>query len=171
MFFRTLGLIALALLALPAAAQNRNNNISQAFCPTDDCLSANNFSVAPGLPSTPVRGKWKVEDFEPSDASVSCSVVSYDVQQLRPVVHLLCPGPQIFAPLRVHLALSFKNDGDIPDAMRHMLVDVNSQVKFKSRPGDSRAELTLHDPRQTRSLKTWITFSQVKVGLVLPQQK
>lgn len=171
--FRIVGLLALLFSVLPALAQNinpqGNNQSAQASCPSGNCINENNFAAAPSLPSVPVKGKWEVEDFKNSDASVSCSVVKYDSTLARPILHLICPGPDVFAPLRVHLSLSWKQVSEIPAIMRSMLVDVSRSVKFKSKLGESRAELTLQDPQATaRATKEWITFTDVNVGLVVP---
>lgn len=170
MLFRTLALSCAFFLALPAFCQtgsNQGNTQSTQACPSGRCVNANNFAPAASLPPVPVRGKWETEDFKPSDASVSCAVVKYDSTVTRPTLHLLCPGPDIFAPLRVHLSLTWKHVSEIPSIMKSMLVDVSRSVKFKSKPGKSKAELTLHDPQDAHSTREWITFTDVNVGLVL----
>ena len=79
--------------------------------------------------------------------------------QSLPILHLLCPGPQIFAPLRVHLTLSFADAKEIPKDMHNMLVDFNRAVRFKSKAGDSQAELTLHAKQDTQSETKWAKFT------------
>jgi hypothetical protein len=83
---------------------------------------------------------------------------------------LLCPGPQIFAPLRVHLTLSFADAKEIPKDMHEMLVDFNRAVRFKSKAGDSQAELTLHAKQDTQTETKWVRFTKVNVGIVLPEK-
>lgn len=174
MFSRALTLFAVLLLALPGVGQVSGNKIAsqnnQAVCESGNCKADKGLAAAASLPSVPTRGKWEVEDFKPSDDSVSCAVVKYDSTPVLPTLHLLCPGPEIFAPLRVHLALTWKNVSEIPLVMKSMLVDLSRSVKFKSKPGDSRAELTLHNAQSTQSTKQWISFTDVNVGLVLPQK-
>jgi hypothetical protein len=173
MFFRTLAISSALFLALPAFCQfggkQYNTQTAQA-CPGGPCANANNFAEATSLPSVPVRGKWETEDFKASDASVSCAAVKYESTDNRPVLHLLCPGPDIFAPLRVHLALTWKHVSEIPSAMKNMLVVMSRTVKFKSKPGSSKAELTLRSPQDAHSTTEWITFTDVNVGLVVPQR-
>ena len=112
-----------------------------------------------------------MEDFKQTNASVSCAAVSYDPGAARPTVHLLCPEPDIFAPLRVHLALTWKSVNQIPSVMKNMMVDLSRSVKFKSKPGDSKAKLTLYSPQQaSRSVTEWVKFTDVSVGLVLPRR-
>jgi hypothetical protein len=111
-----------------------------------------------------------MQDFRATDDSVSCAVVKYDSTLALPILHLLCPGPEIFAPLRVHLALTWRNVSEVPSVMKSMLVDKSRSVRFKSKPGDSRAELSFHNPQETRSTKKWISFTAVNVGLVLQQK-
>ena len=167
--FRKFCILALLCSALPCLAQLSGNNSTtraQASCLFGNCIMGDYTAAA--LPSVPVKGKWQVEDFKTSDASVSCAVVKYDSTLTRPILHLLCPGPDVFAPLRVHLTLTWKNVSEIPSVMKSMLVDMSRSVKFKSRPNGSKAELTFENPRDTRSLKQWITFTEVNVGLVLP---
>jgi hypothetical protein len=173
MFFRTLAISSALFLAVSAFCQSSdkqyNAQATQA-CPGGQCATANNFAAATSLPSVPVKGKWEVEDFKPSDAAVSCAVVKYDSTAARPTLHLLCPGPDIFAPLRVHLALTWKYASQIPATMKNMLVDMSRSVRFKSKPGSSKAELTLRKPQDTHSTKEWVTFTDVNVGLVLQQK-
>jgi hypothetical protein len=174
MFSRALALFAVLLLALPGVGQVSGNKIAsqnnQAVCQSGNCKVDNGLPATASLPSVPTRGKWEVEDFRPSSDSVSCAVVKYDSTAALPKLHLLCPGPEIFAPLRVHLSLTWKDVKEIPSVMRRMLVDTSRSVKFKSKLGDSRAELTLHDAQSTQSIKQWISFTDVNVGLVLPQK-
>jgi hypothetical protein len=168
MFFRTLTLSAVLSLALPSFGQVSGKPIvdltNNPACQPGTC------TASASLPSVSVRGKWEVEDFKASNDSVSCAVVKYDSTQALPTLHLLCPGPDTFAPLRVHLALTWKSIAEIPPVMKGMLVDLTRSVKFKSKPGEARAELTLHDSQRNQSIKQWISFSDVNVGLVLPQK-
>ncbi len=179
MSFRTVVVTCLFLLALSLSAQNNGTAAGQAQCAAG--TSCSNFRGPEGYPtlatrpaSAPPAGRrWEIEDFKPVDSSISCAVVKYDLDNLMPILHLLCPGPQIFAPLRVHLTLTWKDVSEVPESMKNMLVDAtsNSTVKFKSRPGESRVELTLRDPDDTQSLKEWVKFTKVNVGLVVPPQQ
>lgn len=173
MFFRILAFSSALFLALPAYCQsgvNQETSQTKQSCPDSNCLNTNNFAAATSLPSVPVKGKWKTEDFKASDASVSCAVVKYDSTDTRPTLHLLCPGPDIFAPLRVHLALTWKHVSEIPSIMKNMLVVMSKSVKFKSKPGKSKAELTLRDQEDNHSTTEWVTFTDVNVGLVVSQK-
>lgn len=173
MFFRILAFSSALFLALPAYCQidaNQETSQTQQACPDGHCVSANSLAAATSLPSAPAKGKWQTEDFKASDASVSCAVVKYDSTDTRPTLHLLCPGPDIFAPLRVHLALTWKHVSDIPSIMKNMLVVMSKSVKFKSKPGKSRAELTLRNPQDSHSTTEWVTFTDVNVGLVVSQK-
>jgi hypothetical protein len=178
MLVRTVVIASLFVFSLFLSAQNNNG---PALTPSQQCpVGATCSTIPANAPVLRTRNEstrnetsaWKVEDFKPSDASISCSVVKYEWDDVMPVLHLLCPGPQVFAPLRVHLTLTWKNESEVPDTIKTMRVDSdrNSMVQFKSQPGESRVELTLNDPDQTQSLKEWVKFTKVKVGLV-PAQK
>jgi hypothetical protein len=171
--FRAVAILSLLFSTLPttlAQFNNQQNNeaAGQSPCGTGGCGAGNTLASAPSLPSHPATGKWQTEDFRPTDASVSCAVVKYDSTVSRPVLHLLCPGPDVFAPLRVHLSLTWKNENEMPAIMRSLPVDISRSVNFKSRPGVSRVELRFQDPQARRSIKEWITFTEVNVGLVVP---
>ncbi len=172
MLYRTLCLIAITFAALSAQSQTTSNQTAPVApsCLAPNCANANTADT-PIFPSHPVQGKWVNEEFKTTDASISCSVVKYDNSQPTPILHLLCPGPQIFAPLRVHLSLTWKQVTDIPARLRHMLVKTDSLVKFKSKHGESKAELTMSDPQAGGSSKEWVSFNSVGVGLVLPNGK
>src|SRR5258707_1206967 len=105
--------VFICLLAFPLSAQNLTSGPNAAKCPSGGCTDRN---AAPALifPSHPVPGKWEVQDFKGTNASISCAIMKYDLTTSFPILHLLCPGPQIFAPLRVHLTLSFADAKEIP---------------------------------------------------------
>lgn len=174
MFLKTLSIATLLLLPLPVLGQTGGKDFNtpsvQPQCHSSNCSSGERVSTATSFPSVPVNSKWQVEDFKETNASVSCAVVKYDHEATRPTVHLLCPGPNIFAPLRVHLALTWKSVSQIPSVMKNMLVDVSRAVKFKSKPGDTRAEITFYTPQMTGTRTKWVRFTEVSVGLVLPSK-
>src|SRR5689334_4054735 len=143
--------------------------------PSQQCSGGNCRTFVPAdrgtvFPSVPSKGKWETLDFKPGDASVSCGVVKYEIADSKPTLHLLCPAAEIYAPLRVHLALSWADIKDVPEALKGMLVDTASAVKFKSTPGDARAELALHRSQESLLHREWIHFTKVNVALVLPPQ-
>jgi hypothetical protein len=162
-------LVFICLLAIPLSAQNLTPGPKISTCANGSCTDAD--VPVPNYPSHPVPGKWEAQDFKNSNSSISCSVMKYDFTTSMPILHLLCPGPQIFAPLRVHLTLSFSDIKEIPREMMSMLVDFNRAVRFKSKPGESQAELTLHAKADTQTLTKWVKFTKVNVGIVLPQDK
>jgi len=174
MSVRILSIFFVLLASASLIAQNNSNSSgpkSQSGCTSAECKTQDQLASAGSLPSVPSKGKWEIEDFRTTDASISCSVAKYDSAAARPVLHLICPERDVFAPLRVHLTLSWKDAAQIPQTMRSMLVDTNRVVRFKSRGvGESSAELTLEDPDASRSIKQWIRFTDVNVGLVLPDK-
>jgi hypothetical protein len=161
MLYRILFIVSLFLL--PPFVLAQMSNVAPAYSGQRNGFT----SSTPSLPSQPWHGKWQVEEFKPTDAAVSCSVVQYDLSQPKPILHLLCPGPQIFAPLRVHLALTWKKVTEVPSQMKSMLIDLNRLVKFKSRPGNSKVEITFRAPQTNDPQKEWVSFTSVNVGLVL----
>jgi len=175
MLFRTAILASLIAFSILASAQNNSPTLQARPCPAGANCSPAVASNSPDTPTLRTRNdasRWQIEDFKPTDASITCSVVKYEWNDVMPIVHLLCPGPQVFAPLRVHLTLTWKNESEVPEAIKTMRVetDRNSVVQFKSQPGESRVELTLCDAEETQTLKEWVKFTKVKVGLV-PAQK
>lgn len=174
MFVRISSILVIVLSSASLIAQNSPSSggpNSQSGCTSAECKTQNQLASAGSLPSIPSKGKLEVEDFRTTDASISCSVVKYDSTAARPILHLICPERDVFAPLRVHLTLSWKDVAQIPLSMRSMLVDTNRAVRFKSRGiGDSSAELTLQEPNASRSIKQWVKFTDVNVGLVLPNK-
>lgn len=174
MCVRLSSIFFILLTSASLIAQNNLNSSdpkAQPGCTSAECKTQDQLASAASLPSIPSKGKWQVQDFKTTEASISCSVAIYDFSPARPVLHLICPERSVFAPLRVHLTLSWKDTAQVPLIMRSMLVDTNRAVRFKSRGiGDSSAELTLQDPKASRSIKEWIKFTDVNVGLVLPDK-
>jgi hypothetical protein len=169
MLFRTAILASLIAFSVFINAQNNGPALKVPSCPAGvNCSSPMTGDGAPVLHTRNDASRFQIDDFKPSDASIICSVVKYEWNDVMPIVHLLCPGPQVFAPLRVHLTLSWKNESEVPEAIKTMRVetDRNSAVQFKSQPGESRVELTLCDAEETQTLKEWVKFTNVKVGLV-----
>jgi len=69
------------------------------------------------------------------------------------------------------LTLTFADIKEIPKDMHNMLVDFNRAVRFKSKSGESQAELTLHAKEDTQTQTKWVKFTKVNVGIVLPENK
>ncbi|HYX54076.1 MAG TPA: hypothetical protein VE783_11545 [Candidatus Limnocylindrales bacterium] len=156
-----------ALCIVTAQAQVIVEQKASCFSPA--CTDVPVTSNAPIFPSKPTNGKWEVEDYKRSkDASISCAIVKYQADN-KPQVHLLCPGPEIYAPLRVYLALTWNEAKDVPSSLKNLQVDTNAAVRFKSRPGNPMAELTLRDA--ARSQKEWVSFNKINVSLVLEKAK
>lgn len=170
MLLRSVCIAILFVCSLIAGAQPKPVQ-SAGQCPANTCNNFTNPDTGPIFPTVPSNGKWETLDFKHADAAVACTVVKYELAQSRPIVHLLCPDPRIYAPLRVHLSLSFTDPQQVPQIMKQMLVDVDSPVKFKSAHGDARAQLNLHNTAQTRSQKEWVKFTKVNVALVLPPER
>jgi len=169
MLHRTVCIASLLVLTLAAHTQVKNTQ-PQEPCTAGNCTIFTPLERRPVVPSHPTNNK--ALDFKPGDASVSCAVVRYELSQMQPILHLLCPSPEIYAPLYVHLVLTWSEPAEVPQDMKNMLVDSNSPAKFKSINGNARAELTLHDAQRTRSQKEWVEFTRISnVGLVLIPQK
>ncbi len=157
-----------SLVTFAAHAQNIVDQKGSCFAP--GCADIPVTSNAPVFPTKPTHGKWDIENYKRStDASVSCVIVKY-VTESKPEVDLLCPGPQIYAPLRVHLALTWAEAKDVPAAMQKLQLDTNAAVRFKSKPGSPMAELTLRNGNAA-ARKEWISFNKISVALVLEAQK
>ena len=170
MFVRTRAILFVLLSSAFLIAQNTPDGVpkQKTRCMSVECKAQEDLAAANTPPPVPSNSKWKLEDFRVSDATVNCSVVKYESALARPMLHLICPEQQVFAPLRVHLMLTWRQLTEIPPAMRSMLVDTSRVVRFKSpEPGISSVELTFQDPKDSRSVKQWITFNDVNVGLVL----
>jgi hypothetical protein len=159
----------ICLLAIPLSAQNLTSSSDVPKCPRGVCSQES--APPPIFPSHPVPGKWEVQDFKTTNTSISCAVTKYDVTSSMPILHLLCPGPQIFAPLRVHLTLSFADVKEIPQDLHNMLVDLSRAVKFRAKHGESQAELSLHAKEDPQVQTKWVKFTKVNVGIVLPEEK
>jgi hypothetical protein len=170
MLLRSVCIAVLFVCSLIVCAQSRPAQ-SAGQCPANACNNLTDLDTVPIYPTVPSNGKWETLDFKHDDAAVPCTVVKYELAESRPIVHLLCPDPRIYAPLRVHLSLSFTDLKEVPQIMKQMLVDVDSPVKFKSARGDARVQLSLHSAAQTSSQKEWVKFTKVNVALVLPPEK
>jgi hypothetical protein len=170
MLLRSVCIAVLFVCPLVACAQSRPAQ-SAGQCPANACNNLTDPDTVPIYPTVPSNGKWETLDFKHDDAAVPCTVVKYELAESRPIVHLLCPDPRIYAPLRVHLSLSFTDLKEVPQIMKQMLVDVDSPVKFKSARGDARVQLSMHSAAQTSSQKEWVKFTKVNVALVLPAEK
>lgn len=171
MSYRIVSIASLSLFLLVSVTTHAQAVPNQR-CAGGPCSNLVPPDRGPVLPVVPSNGKWETLDFKPGTGSVSCGVVKYEVTDLKPTVHLLCPGPQIYAPIRVHLALTWQSLEEVPPVLRTMYVELTNPVKFKSIPGkDASAELTLDNGQKTHAQKEWIHFTKVMVALVLPPDK
>jgi hypothetical protein len=171
MLHRTVCLASLFIVtALFARAQVKNTQNSES-CKGRKCAKFAASDRGPDFPANSSLSNVDPLSYKQGDGPVSCAVVKYDVSGQSPVLHLLCPEPQVYAPLRVHLALSWTEPGEIPQIIKNMAVDPNSLALFRSVPGNTRAELWMHSVQDAQSRKEWVKFTTCKVSLVLPPER
>jgi hypothetical protein len=168
MLHRTVCIASLFLTTALVARAQVTSTQGQEPCRGRKCSKFLSTDHGSGVPAKYSNSKTESWDFKPGEGPVSCAVVNYDVSSENPVLHLLCPEPQVYAPLRVHLALSWTEPGEIPKNIKNMVVDANSLAQFRSTPGNARVEVWVHAAQQTQSRKESVKFTKCKISLVLP---
>jgi hypothetical protein len=144
-------------------APKENLTESEVQAPKEHLTASN--SEESGLGPNEVVQPTLRRAFKASGTSIPCSVVSYQLAESKPMISLLCPAVQISAPLRVYLKLAWKDIGDVSHFLGQKLVKIGSSANLRSKPGQSRIELTYQNEGDQASRKQWFNVNLVSVGL------
>ena len=107
-----------------------------------------------------------VPDYRSVANPLSCSVVKLDKDNNMPVLHLICPARQIFAPLRVYMQLSWNELKEMPQQFDDG--PLPQIVKLRSNHSEVDVQMNV-DENGTRRQR-WVAFTNL-VGLGLVQEK
>ncbi len=110
------------------------------------------------IPPTPEPPKKKGE--------IDCTVEEWTPSDTSPVLGLVCPPPQVFSPLRVHLKVSWLKVGDIPKVLHRIVAEPHMPVRIRPTSSTLRVLLRVSKHPEDAGKEEWIGFNSVLgVGL------
>ena len=99
-------------------------------------------------------------------SEVKCSVVEWNVTMPRPVLTLVCPPEEVFAPLRVYFKLSWAMPKDIPSNYLNILAPPRAQTKLHWTRAELHVLLPIKGEGGGKAETKWVIFTEV-VGFYL----
>jgi hypothetical protein len=108
--------------------------------------------------------KGHVNGDAPSD--IKCSVLEWNTGLPKPILTLVCPPEEVFAPLRVYFKLSWATPEDVPSDYLAIVATPRGQMKFHWTRDELHVLLPIkREGREKRQVK-WVVFTEV-VGFYL----
>lgn len=97
---------------------------------------------------------------------VKCAVVAWNVAPPKPVLTLVCPPEEVFAPLRVYFKLSWAASGDIPSNYLNILAAPKALTKLHWTRTELHVWLPIKGEGGGKVETKWVIFTEV-VGFYL----
>jgi len=101
-----------------------------------------------------------------SSKPISCTVMKLDKARAVPILHLLCPAKQVFAPLRVYMQVSWNELKEVPQSVDELALP--SVVNMRS--NHSEIDVQMDVDQDGKHSRQWFAFTNL-VGLGLVQEK
>ncbi len=100
---------------------------------------------------------------------VDCAVLQWNEHSSdAPILTLLCPPSQIFAPLRVLVKLTWRDEEQAPVDSEKLLIAPGEKTRLRTRKDRALIQLTVLD-NKGRPRKTWVSFTGVADVALLPK--
>ncbi len=97
---------------------------------------------------------------------VKCAVVAWNVAPPKPVLTLVCPPEEVFAPLRVYFKLSWAASGEIPSNYLNILAVPKALAKLHWTRTELHVWLPIKGEGGGKIETKWVIFTEV-VGFYL----
>lgn len=98
---------------------------------------------------------------------LNCAVVRWNKGPEKPVLTLICPPEEVFAPLRVVFGLSWSQPTDIPPQVGNVTLSPGDLVRFRLDSKDAHVLVPVRRAVDRQTERGWLRFTAVvQVGLV-----
>ena len=99
-------------------------------------------------------------------APINCAVLSWEYTPSRPLLTLVCPPEDVFAPLRVYLKLSHSAPKGKARDYQKIAVQPGELTKMRSAETEALIWLKVQEDGKAKPTAQWMPFDEiVKVGL------
>lgn len=95
---------------------------------------------------------------------IPCAVLDWDTEAPTPKLTLLCPPSEVFAPLRVHLKLSWDKSEHVPEDCSQILAPPKTHTKVRADRGALFVWLKIQGKEKSKA--RWVVFNHI-VGIAL----
>ncbi len=92
---------------------------------------------------------------------IQCSVADWKNTAPKPVLTLLCPPQEVFAPLRVYLKLSWLKPEDVPGNSANILAPPKTPTKLRTNKGGALVWLNFDPAAKEKPQAQWVQFNGV----------
>ena len=106
----------------------------------------------------------------PDRPEIKCSVVAWDSssRSRKPVLTLLCPAEEVFAPLHVHIKLSWEKAEDVPTVLVRSLVPLKTLVRVRTTAEAAFVRLSILEDLNSKPREEWFSFTAaLDIALVI----
>ena len=92
---------------------------------------------------------------------IQCSVFSWRSTPLTPILTLLCPPADVFAPLHVYLLLSWRDQENAPSYAQGIKASPNSLTFLRTSKTTALVSLDVLNKETNRFERRWVSFDAV----------
>ncbi len=112
--------------------------------------------------------------FKPGNAvrssDIKCSIVEWVDTPPKPELTVVCPPPEIFAPLRVFLKFSWVDSKDVPKDVAKVVAKPRAETKIQLGKANIKVFLKMSKDADDSGKEKWVAFNALQAFAIVPSE-
>jgi hypothetical protein len=103
-------------------------------------------------------------------SEIRCSIIEWENNAPKPLLTVVCPPPQVFAPLRVFLKFSWLDTKDVPKEAAKVVAEPRTETKIMLGKGDIKVFLKISKGGDDTGKEKWMAFNALQGFTIIPSK-
>jgi len=101
-------------------------------------------------------------------SDIKCSIVEWVDTPPKPELTVVCPPPEIFAPLRVFLKFSWVDSKDVPKDVAKVVAKPRAETKIQLGKANIKVFLKMSKDADDSGKEKWVAFNALQAFAIVP---
>jgi hypothetical protein len=103
-------------------------------------------------------------------SEIKCSIVEWVDSSPKPELTVVCPPPEIFAPLRVFLKFSWVDSKDVPKDVARVVAKPRAETKIQLGNANIKVFLKISKDADDSGKEKWVAFNALQAFAIVPTE-
>jgi hypothetical protein len=103
-------------------------------------------------------------------SEIKCSIVEWADNPPKPELTVVCPPPEIFAPLRVFLKFSWVDAKDVPKDAAKVVAKPRAETKIQLGKANIKVFLKFAKDADDSAKEKWVAFNALQAFAIVPSE-
>ncbi|HMD86023.1 MAG TPA: hypothetical protein VKO18_15120 [Terriglobia bacterium] len=103
-------------------------------------------------------------------SEIKCSIVEWVDSPPKPELTVVCPPPEIFAPLRVFLKFSWVDSKDVPKDAAKVVAKPRAETKIQLGKANIKVFLKISKDADDSAKEKWVAFNALQAFAIVPSE-